>query len=318
MVIVHGIHAEEGGRVFLFHLLEFVGLALNRPDVVIGRFGNFRHAGDKHGAAICLNAYRRTVFAMHAHIAEQSRVLGIAHHQVANRAALEFDDRHSGVLNFNIGVIVIFPDTIYLVYLAHVPQQQVNLMGGLRRHNAAALAFPSAAPGVGIVIGLVAPAVHINGADNGLAEFSLVDGLTDAHARPVEAALRDHADLHAVVFSGVDNLIAVFQRHRQGLFHQHVAFQIRRLHSQRRMERMGHADRYQLYAAFSDHLLYIIVSADAETLGKRLGPLNVIVAAGNEIRMRQSRICKRVEVCYLAAAYKRGSDFSRFHIQLPP
>ena len=81
---------------------------------------------------------------------------------------------------------------------------------------------------------------------------------------------------------------------------------------------MGHADRYHLYAAFADHLLYIIVSADTETLGKRLGPLYVIVAAGNEIRMRQASICKRMEVCYLAAAYKRGSDFSCFHIQFPP
>ena len=79
------------------------------------------------------------------YLAVEGGVLAVADHDVAHGAALEFDDGHGGIFHFDVGVVQILPDAVYFIDVAHVPQQQVELMGCLVDQNAAAFALPGAA-----------------------------------------------------------------------------------------------------------------------------------------------------------------------------
>ena len=63
MVVVHGVHAVEEVAVALLPVLQLVGLALNGPQVVVGRLGDGGHTGDEHCAAVGLDAHACTVLA---------------------------------------------------------------------------------------------------------------------------------------------------------------------------------------------------------------------------------------------------------------
>jgi len=101
--------------------------------------------------------------------------------------------------------------------LAHVPQQQVELVRRLVDQHAAALSCPGSPPGIGAVVGHVAPAQHVDGAQDRMTELAGVDGLLDAHGRMIEAPLADRRADHAGLLGGGDDRIAVGQRRCQRL-----------------------------------------------------------------------------------------------------
>ena len=54
----------------------------------------------------------------------------------------------------------------------HEPFEQVEHVGRLVDENAAAFGIPAAAPGIGLVIGRVAPAIHREGAEDRTADLA--------------------------------------------------------------------------------------------------------------------------------------------------
>ena len=76
-------------------------------------------------------------------------------------------------------------------------------MGRLIDEDAAALAGPGAAPGIGLIVGHVAPAQHVHRAQDGAAQLPVVDGLLHPHGGAIEAALADggHSNSRALLCS---------------------------------------------------------------------------------------------------------------------
>ncbi len=94
-------------------------------------------------------------------------------------------------------MIQVGPVTAYLVDLPHEPLQKVEVVRRLVNQDAAALGVPATAPRVGLIIGSVAPAEHLEDAEHGRADLGGVDGVLHAANRLVEAALADNAEVDA-------------------------------------------------------------------------------------------------------------------------
>ena len=126
--------------------------------------------------------------------------------------------------------------------IAEKPFQHVDVMAGLVGEHAAVIG-PGAAPGVLIVIGLVAAPAHAHRAENQAAEAAGLQRLARLHHRNVEAILLDDEQLDAGLVAGADHVVGVLQPQRHRLLDDDVLSGLRAgddmggMHSARRQHR---------------------------------------------------------------------------------
>ena len=132
----------------------------------------------------------------------------------AERAVAEFQRRDRGVLGLDLRQrrdrAGMNADDV-----AEEPFQHVDVVAGLVGQHAAVIG-PGAAPGVLVVIGLVAAPAHPHRAENEPAEAAGVQRLARLHHRNVEAVLLDDEQLDAGFVAGADHVVGILQpqRHR--------------------------------------------------------------------------------------------------------
>ena len=257
MIVIHGVHTVEEVAVLLFPHRQHFLFARHRPQIIYRRFCYRRHARDEHRAAIGLHTCGRTVLTENVHPAVQRRVLAVTHNDIAHSAALEFNHSHSRVLHLDIRVVEVLPDAVYFVHLAHVPQQQIQLMGRLVHQHAASLAFPRAAPGVAVIISLVAPTQHRHHSQHGTAQLPILDGLVDAHAGAVKTALHHRAYSDMITLLRRDDGVAVLKAGSQRLFHKHIAAAVRSRHGRTGMQWVRSTDAHHIQPRIAAHCGHI-------------------------------------------------------------
>ena len=313
MEVIGAVHGVEEIAVLLLEAGQQILLTGHRPQVVDRRLRDAGYTGDEHRPAIGLHAHAGAVAAMHPHIAEQGRVLRVAHHDVAQRAALEADDGDGGVIHLQLGVVEGVPHAEHFLYLAHVPQQQVQLVGRLVDQHAAALAVPGAAPGVGAVVVHAAPAQHVDRAQNGPAKLAILNRLLDPHSRAIEASLADGAACDARLVGGLNDGIAIGQRRGQRLFHRDVQAQFCRLHRILGVVGVGGADADGLHTGGVHQLLEAVKAGHAILLAKGRAAAGPRAHCAHKLAVLQLLKASRVEMPHLAAAHHACLDFTHVH-----
>ena len=246
------------------------------------------------------------------HLAVEGGVLAVADHDVAHRAAFELDHGEGRILHLDVGVVEVFPDAVHLLHFAHIPQQQVQLMGRLVHQDAAALPLPGAAPAVAVVVGAVPPAQHGHHAQDGPADLPCLDGLMDPHAGPVKTALHHGADGHMVPLPRRDDPVAVLQTGGQRLFDQDIAAVFGRGDGRAAVGRVGRADADHIQPLCLDHLGHVGIRPHVVPLRKGPRPVEVCVAHRRKGAAAQLAVCFCVEIPHLAAA-----DNASFQAHVP-
>src|ERR1700722_8539443 len=148
-------------------------------------------------------------------LGEDPRLLRQAGDDGTEAAILEADHGQGGILDLDIWMIEIGPATANLVDLTHEPLQQIQLVRRLVHQNASPFRRPFAAPGVGLVVRLVAPAEHREDAQDRLADLAGVDGRLHALYQFIEATLTDDTQASAGLARRGEHGIAVRDRSGQ-------------------------------------------------------------------------------------------------------
>ena len=82
--------------------------------------------------------------------------------------------------------------------VVHEPDEQIEHVGRLVDQYAAPFRVPFAAPGIGLVVRLVAPAIHRETAQHGPADLAGIDGLLHPPYRLIPSPLADDSKLDPV------------------------------------------------------------------------------------------------------------------------
>lgn len=310
VIVVHEVVERlKGGLVLCDVLVELVLFTGNGPQIEHRGLRDLAHAGNEHAAAVGLHADGCAVGAVDMDLAVESGILGVADDDRAERAALEAHDGNRGVLHLQLRMVQRGVVAVELFDIAHVPQEEVNLVRGLVDQHAAAFALPGAAPGIGVIVVHVAPAVHGDGAENGLADLAFVDGGADALARQIEPALADSAAKDARLMDGLDHGVAILQTRRDRLFHQNVHAAAGSFDGNGAMLRMRGADGDNL-AAVGGHLFNRMVSLYAVLGGEGRGFFKIPAVDADKITVGACCVAGGVEMADLAAADDAGFDFT--------
>ncbi len=141
-----------------------------------------------------------------------------------------------------VRVIEVGPVAADFVDVAHQPLQEIELMRRLIDQDAAALGGPFAAPGIGLIVGGIAPAIHREHAEGGPADLACVDGSLHAQHRFVQPPLTDHAEFDPGTAGRGKHGVAIGETGSQRLFDQHVRAGLRRLDRRLGVQRMRRAN----------------------------------------------------------------------------
>ncbi len=114
---------------------------------------------------------------------EYTRLLRVAHQDISYSPTLKLNDGERRIVDLYIRVVKVTPETIDLIDIAHIPEHQVELVGRLVNQDSSSLVLPCPAPGIGIIVILVAPSKHSYGCKNGLPYLSVVDCTFHSHRR---------------------------------------------------------------------------------------------------------------------------------------
>ena len=182
-----------------------------------------RHPGDEGRAAVGLDADRAAGRPVDVNLRVDPRLLRQAGDDRAEPAVREPEDRHGRILDLDVRMVQVGPVAADLDDLVvHEPDQEVEHVGRLVHEDAAPLGVPLAPPGIGPIVGLVAPAIHGEGAEDRPADLARVDGLLHAPDRLVPPALADDTELDAVLPRRGEHRLAILEARRQRLLDQDV------------------------------------------------------------------------------------------------
>ena len=132
-------------------------------------------------------------------------------------------------------------------------------MGRLVDEHAAAFGIPAAAPGVGEVVGRVAPAIHGERAQDRPADLAGVDRVFHAADGLVPSPLADHAELGFVQAGRREHGVAIGQAGGQRLFDESVHAGLGSRDRRAGVKRMGRGDAETSTRLFREHPGHIVV-----------------------------------------------------------
>ena len=246
---------------------------------------------------------------MNVHLGVNSRFLRQAGDDRAQAAVAKPEDRDGAILDFDGRMVQVGPVAADLGHVVvHQPLKQVEHVGRLVDENAAAFGIPAAAPGIGLVVGRVAPAIHRERAQDRPADLAGVDRVFHAPHGLVPSPLADHAELGLVAASGREHGVAIGEARGQRLFDERVRAGLGSRDGRRGVQRMRRRDAEDVDIGFprasgsrrrtARHL---------KRVAKDRGALEVDVADGDEFRLGQAGQGLGVDLADLAAAHESGS-----------
>jgi hypothetical protein len=195
------------------------------------------------------------------HLGVDPRPLRQAGDDGPQTAVPEAEHRQRCVLDLDEGMVEVGPVAGDLLDLAHEPAQQVELVWRLVDQHASALGRPLAAPGVGLVVGPVAPAEHREDTQHRRPDLAGVDCRLHAPDRLVEAALTDDAQPRPRPARRGKHGVTVSEAGGQRLLDQGVYSRLGGRDYRGGMQWMGSADEHRLGPRVFEHLAEIGVGA---------------------------------------------------------
>ncbi len=193
-------------------------------------------------------------------------------------------DRGDGrVLDLDIRMVDVVPNACDLFGRAHEPREKIELMGSLVDEDSAAFHRPRAAPGIGVVIGLVAPSEHCHLGYGWFSQRARINGMTDAPHAGIPAPLADHSEGFSGGCRGSDHGVAVRDGEGHRLFDEDVAAGLCGLDGDLPVGRVGRDDEDGLDPVFGNHFPDRSACAYAVAQRKGLALLWIAAADGDEL-----------------------------------
>ena len=165
--------------------------------------------------------------------------------------------------------------------VAEEPFQHVDVVAGLVGEHAAVIG-PGAAPGILIVIGLVAAPADADRAENQAAEAAGLQRLARLHHGNVEAILLDDEQLDAGFVAGADHVVGVLQPQRHRLLDDGVLAGLRAGDDMGGMHAARRQHRHRIDVLPGEEVVDVIDGGNAEFRRDRVGAVANGVTNGNE------------------------------------
>ena len=193
--------------------------------------------------------------------------------------------------------------------IAEEPFQHIDMMAGLVGEHAAVIG-PGAAPGILIVIGLVAAPAHADRAENEAAEAAGLQRLARLHHGNVEAVLLDDEQLDAGLVAGADHVVGVLQPQRHRLLDDDVLSGLRAGDDMGGMHAARRQHRHRIDILAGEKVVDVVDRRHAELRGDRVGAAANGVANGDEPGSVDMIAAQKVRValCDTPASEQAESD----------
>ena len=196
----------------------------------------------------------------------------------------EANTGHSGVFHLHVGVVKVVPIPEQLRYRSHEPLKEIDLVGSLRQHDAAALGGPLPSPRVQLVVLTVTPPEHHQHAEDGTADFARIDRLLDPLHRFVEASLADDPEFDVGRVRRSDHGVAPLQVDSHRLLNQHMPAARSAGDGEFRVRWMRRADGRGLNSRVSEKIRQIAVGLATKPGGEGSRALRQRIEHGDQTR----------------------------------
>ena len=211
------------------------------------------------------------------------------------------------VFHFDIMPLALMAEGAYLARHAAKPLPQIQLVGALVEHDAAAFARPRGAPCAGIVVLLGTEPVRNDPAHAFHFAVAAVLHQLAYLAENAVCALVEHDCVCLVaVLCDLDQLVDLLCIDARGLFAHHMDAVLQRLDADRRMEIVGRGDDHRVHVAGSDQRGGVVVAMQSRAFCLcRLQTGGINVCNGGNVDFGQLTL---QEVVKMRAAHVADAD----------